>query len=104
MSDGNYRRPIAADDRKDVAMWAAEEDHLILQLVSQHGKKWSLIAASLPGRTDNGEAHKLQNCIACQAKRSHCNAPQFCGTNLAALNPPRQACATGGTGSSARRS
>ena len=51
-----HRARVPADgaDKKDVAMWAQEEDHLILQLVMQHGKKWSLIAASLPGRTDNG--------------------------------------------------
>jgi len=40
--------------KKDVPMWTVEEDLLILQLVEQHGKKWSKIAAHLPGRTDNG--------------------------------------------------
>jgi len=40
--------------KKDVPMWTVEEDLLILQLVDQHGKKWSKIAAHLPGRTDNG--------------------------------------------------
>ena len=37
-----------------VAMWAQEEDLLILHLVAQMGKKWSQIANNLPGRTDNG--------------------------------------------------
>jgi len=41
-------------DKKDVAMWAQEEDLLIVKLVSLHGKKWSLIASQLSGRTDNG--------------------------------------------------
>jgi len=40
--------------KKDVPMWTVEEDLLILQLVEQHGKKWSKIASNLPGRTDNG--------------------------------------------------
>jgi len=35
-------------------MWTVEEDLFILQLVEQHGKRWSKIAAHLPGRTDNG--------------------------------------------------
>jgi len=31
--------------------WKPEEDELIQQLVQQHGaKKWSVIAAALPGR------------------------------------------------------
>ncbi|KAL1528797.1 hypothetical protein AB1Y20_010122 [Prymnesium parvum] len=42
--------------RKDglVPMWTVEEDLLILQLVDTYGKRWSKIAAHLPGRTDNG--------------------------------------------------
>lgn len=40
--------------KKEVPMWTVEEDLLILQLVEQHGKRWSKIAAHLPGRTDNG--------------------------------------------------
>ena len=35
-------------------MWTVEEDLLILQLVERYGRKWSKIAACLPGRTDNG--------------------------------------------------
>jgi len=52
--------PDAADgagkggSKKDVPMWTVEEDLLILQLVEKHGKRWSKIAAHLPGRTDNG--------------------------------------------------
>jgi len=41
-------------NKRDVPMWTVEEDLLILQLVEQHGKRWSKIAAHLPGRTDNG--------------------------------------------------
>jgi hypothetical protein len=40
--------------KKEVPMWTVEEDLLILQLVEHHGKRWSKIAAHLPGRTDNG--------------------------------------------------
>ena len=34
-------------------MWTVEEDLLILKMVEEHGKRWSKIAAQLPGRTDN---------------------------------------------------
>ena len=55
LTSGPMETPVCVElDKKDVAMWAQEEDHLILQLVMRHGKKWSQIAASLPGRTDNG--------------------------------------------------
>lgn len=33
--------------------WTAEEDATILRLYHQFGPKWTLIAQSLPGRTDN---------------------------------------------------
>ena len=40
--------------KKDVPMWTVEEDLLILTLVEHHGKRWAMISARLPGRTDNG--------------------------------------------------
>lgn len=53
------RSPSAHDGndakrKKEVDAWTAEEDESILSLVEQHGKRWSKIAASLPGRSDNG--------------------------------------------------
>uniref|UniRef100_A0A6V2SSD8 Uncharacterized protein n=1 Tax=Emiliania huxleyi TaxID=2903 RepID=A0A6V2SSD8_EMIHU len=41
-------------EKKEIDSWTADEDALILRLVEQHGKRWSKIAATLPGRTDNG--------------------------------------------------
>jgi hypothetical protein len=34
--------------------WTLEEDNLIFEIHERYGPKWSLIAKSLPGRTDNG--------------------------------------------------
>ncbi|KAM6572770.1 hypothetical protein CsatA_016850 [Cannabis sativa] len=44
----NYLRP---DVRR--GNYTAEEENTIIKLHQQHGKKWSMIAAKLPGRTDN---------------------------------------------------
>ncbi|XP_062106231.1 transcription factor MYB14-like [Humulus lupulus] len=44
----NYLRP---DVRR--GNYTAEEESLIIKLHQEHGKKWSMIAAKLPGRTDN---------------------------------------------------
>lgn len=41
-------------EKKEVDAWTAEEDLLILRLVDINGKRWSKIAESLPGRSDNG--------------------------------------------------
>jgi hypothetical protein len=41
-------------EKKEVDAWTAEEDLLILRLVDMNGKRWSKIAESLPGRSDNG--------------------------------------------------
>ena len=53
-SAGNGEKAPKNYSKKDVPMWTVEEDLLILQLVEQHGKRWSKIASHLPGRTDNG--------------------------------------------------
>lgn len=52
--DSRPGTPPTRMSKKDVPMWTVEEDLLILQLVDQHGKRWSKIASHLPGRTDNG--------------------------------------------------
>ncbi|KAL5581883.1 hypothetical protein UlMin_014325 [Ulmus minor] len=44
----NYLRPDVKRGN-----YTAAEENLILKLHEEHGKKWSLIAARLPGRTDN---------------------------------------------------
>ena len=53
-ADATEGGAAAKGSKKDVPMWTVEEDLLILQLVERHGKRWSKIAAHLPGRTDNG--------------------------------------------------
>jgi hypothetical protein len=42
---------LAPDVKK--GSWTAEEDHLILAAVREHGTKWSQIQKQLPGRSDN---------------------------------------------------
>merc|ERR1740138_1788707 len=59
------------ESRKDVPMWTVEEDLLILKLVETHGKKWSKIAAHLPGRTDNGVRNRWNRMEKAQPKRGH---------------------------------
>lgn len=54
VSEGGSSSSGKTVSKKDVPMWTVEEDLLIMQLVEQHGKRWSKIAARLPGRTDNG--------------------------------------------------
>ena len=57
--------------KKDVPMWTVEEDLLILQLVEEHGKKWSKIASHLPGRTDNGVRNRWNRMERAQVLRKH---------------------------------
>ncbi|XWS63349.1 hypothetical protein CRYUN_Cryun06bG0087800 [Craigia yunnanensis] len=44
----NYLRPEVKHGN-----YTEEEDALIMKLIEEHGNRWSTIAASLPGRTDN---------------------------------------------------
>ncbi|PON80525.1 GAMYB transcription factor [Parasponia andersonii] len=44
----NYLRPDVKRGN-----YTAEEESLIIKLHEEHGNKWSMIAAKLPGRTDN---------------------------------------------------
>ena len=46
--------------------WTSEEDALIIQQVAKIGKKWSKIAALLPGRSDNSVKIRY---ISCQRSR-----------------------------------
>ena len=62
--------PSEREGRKDVPMWTVEEDLLILKLVETHGKKWSKIAAHLPGRTDNGVRNRWNRMEKAQTLRT----------------------------------
>jgi len=35
------------------AFWTPEEDALMIKLIETHGKKWSFIAKTIQGRTEN---------------------------------------------------
>ena len=51
-------------------MWTVEEDLLILKMVEEHGKRWSKIAAQLPGRTDNGVRNRFNRMEKAQELKS----------------------------------
>ena len=64
------RRPVAARGASIVPMWTVEEDLLILKMVEEHGKRWSKIAAQLPGRTDNGVRNRFNRMEKAQELKS----------------------------------
>jgi hypothetical protein len=43
--------------------WTDEEDRIIFDIYQQHPRCWSLIAASLPGRTDNSVKNRFNSSI-----------------------------------------
>lgn len=43
--------------------WTAEEDHLIINAVREHGTKWSTIQKLLPGRSDNSIKNRYYSAI-----------------------------------------
>jgi hypothetical protein len=43
--------------------WSLEEDQLLLQAHRDHGSKWSVIARSLPGRTDNSIKNRWNSAL-----------------------------------------
>lgn len=43
--------------------WTLEEDKNLMQLYLQHGKKWSLIAKHMPGRTDNTIKNRFNSAL-----------------------------------------
>ena len=50
MVAGSSHTSSSTPDRKS---WAVSEDHAILSGVAEHGRKWKVIAESLPGRTSS---------------------------------------------------
>lgn len=43
--------------------WTLEEDKMLMNLYQIHGKKWSLIARSIPGRTDNTIKNRFNSAL-----------------------------------------
>jgi hypothetical protein len=43
--------------------WLNDEDRLIFELHQRHGRRWSLIARSLPGRSDNAVKNRFESSI-----------------------------------------
>lgn len=43
--------------------WTAEEDHIIMESVREHGTKWSFIVKKLPGRTDNAIKNRYNSAM-----------------------------------------
>lgn len=56
-------------NKKDVPMWTMEEDLFIMDMVEQYGKRWSKIAAQMPGRTDNGVRNRWNRMEKAQSLR-----------------------------------
>ena len=77
-SAGNGEKAPKNYSKKDVPMWTVEEDLLILQLVEQHGKRWSKIArTSRPHRQRRAqpmEPHGARSGAAAEAARPRATA------------------------------
>lgn len=58
---------VGPPDRK---VWTAEEDAAIYQGVAQHGQKWRLVAAGVPGRSDDAVRNRWKRLEAAKAGRS----------------------------------
>ena len=43
--------------------WTLEEDRNLMQLYQKHGKKWSLIAKHMAGRTDNTIKNRFNSAL-----------------------------------------
>lgn len=109
-TEGKPTKRRRTSDSSDTAVepWSHEEDKLIMNMVAQHGRRWSLIATYLPWRTDNGvrnrwdrleRADKMRSehgyrCRRCgQLKRGH-----VClGISSRPLPSPQQPSPSGGS-------
>ena len=54
---------------KIIKEWTFEEDGFILNMVEQHGKRWSMIASCLPGRSDNSVRNRYNRMEQAQSLR-----------------------------------
>ena len=70
--DKEYEIPKASQVllcTKDVPSWSMEEDLFIMDQVERFGKRWSKIAAQMPGRTDNGVRNRWNRMEKAQSLR-----------------------------------
>jgi len=51
-------RQLPHKEKHARSLWTAEEDHIIEEGYQQHGCKWRLIAAKLPGRSDSSARNR----------------------------------------------
>ena len=69
--------------------WSGAEDRHIIQYVQMHGPKWSLIAAMLPGRTDDAVRTHPPSLLACISGSARPRPPSLGQSPQAmALAPP----------------
>ena len=71
--DKEYEIPKASQVllcTKDVPSWSMEEDLFIMDQVERFGKRWSKIAAQMPGRTDNGVRNRWNRMEKAQTLRT----------------------------------
>ncbi|KAL4243166.1 hypothetical protein ABKN59_001086 [Abortiporus biennis] len=56
--------------------WTTEEDQLLVSLYATHGTKWSLIARSIPGRTDDACSKRYREALDPSLKRDDWTAEE----------------------------
>lgn len=49
--------------------WSQDEDRLLVSLYEEHGSKWSLIARSIPGRTDDACSKRYRESLDPELKK-----------------------------------
>jgi len=63
-------QPLPTAGPPDRKVWTAEEDTAIYQGVAQHGQKWRLVAAGVPGRSDDAVRNRWKRLEAAKVGRT----------------------------------